>query len=111
MNMVDLVKVTEESFASDVLSSRLPVLVDFYADWCGPCRVMEPALKDVAAEFEGEAVIVKLDVEAHPATQEKYGVLGLPTLLLFKDGEVIDRLSGAAARSAISALIEKSLGD
>jgi thioredoxin 1 len=107
--MTDLAKVTEQNFDSEVISSTVPVLVDFYADWCAPCRAMEPSLADIAAEYAGEALVVKLDVDANPETQKKYGVLGLPSLLLFKDGEIVERISGAAPRSRIAAAIEKAI--
>jgi thioredoxin 1 len=108
--MTDFVHVTEASFQALVLDAPTPVLVDFYADWCGPCRAMEPALKDVAAEYEGEVTVVKLNVDENPATQQRYGVMGIPALLLFQGGEVRERIAGAQPRSTIAAMIEKVAG-
>jgi thioredoxin 1 len=108
--MADLSHVTEATFEAEVLAATTPVLVDFYADWCGPCRAMEPALKDIASEYEGEVVVVKLNVDENPATQQRYGVMGIPALLLFEGGEVRQRLAGAAPRSTIAAMIEKVAG-
>jgi thioredoxin 1 len=107
--MSDVVQVSEATFASEVLAADVPVLVDFYADWCAPCRAMEPALRDIAREYAGEARIVKVDVEADPALQERYGVGGLPTLLLFRKSEVIERVTGGVTRSRLAAVIEKAL--
>jgi len=108
--MVDLVHVTEAEFETQVLGAATPVLVDFYADWCGPCRAMEPALKDIAAEYAGEVVVVKLNVDESPETQQRYGVMGIPALLLFEGGQVRERMAGAQARSSIAAMIEKVAG-
>jgi len=108
--LADLVQVNEANFEALVLSAATPVLVDFYADWCGPCRAMEPALKDVAAEYNGEVTVVKLNIDENPATQQRYGVMGIPALLLFEGGEVRERTAGAQARSAIAAMIEKVAG-
>ncbi|MGH6616447.1 thioredoxin [Sphingomonas sp.] len=109
--MSNVSKVTAATFEAEVLGAELPVLVDFYADWCGPCRGMEPALKDVAREYAGEARVVKVDVEADPELQTRYGVQGLPTLLMFNGGDVVDRITGAAPRSALAAVIEKVLDE
>jgi thioredoxin 1 len=108
--MSSLAQVTEATFDAEVLGAATPVLVDFYADWCGPCRAMEPALKDVAVEYEGEVTVVKLNVDENPAVQERYGVMGIPALLLFEGGELRQRIAGAQPRSTIAAMIEKVAG-
>ncbi len=108
--MADLVHINEANFEALVLDAATPVLVDFYADWCGPCRAMEPALKDVAAEYEGEVVVVKLNVDENPAVQQRYGVMGIPALLLFEGGQLRERIAGAQPRSTIAAMIEKVAG-
>jgi len=108
--MSSFAQVTEETFDAQVLNASTPVLVDFYADWCGPCRAMEPALKDVAAEYEGEVMVVKLNVDENPAVQQRYGVMGIPALLLFDGGQLRERIAGAQPRSTIAAMIEKVAG-
>jgi thioredoxin 1 len=105
--MMDFQYVDEASFDEAVLQQTSPVLVDFYADWCGPCRAMEPALRDIAREYEGEIRVVKLDVDKNAVLQERYGVQGIPALLFFHGGEVRDRITGAAPRSTIAAAIER----
>jgi thioredoxin 1 len=86
--------VTEETFEADVLKSDLPVLIDFTAAWCGPCKMLAPILEELAQDWEGKVKVLKLDVDSNQAMAIKYGVMGVPTLMLFKDGEIIERLSG-----------------
>jgi thioredoxin 1 len=101
--------VTDETFATDVLSSSAPVLVDFWAEWCGPCRSIAPSLEDLAKEYEGKLEIVKVNIDENPQTPSQFGVRGIPTLLIFKDGKVTATQVGAAPKSALKAWIEKSL--
>jgi thioredoxin 1 len=89
------VKVSDASFEKDVLQSSEPVLVDFYADWCGPCKAMAPALEQVATEMKGKVKVVKLDVDANPAVTQKYHIQAMPTLMIFKDGQVAAQRVGA----------------
>jgi thioredoxin 1 len=89
-----VVHATDSSFQSDVLDSDVPVLVDFWAEWCGPCRAIAPHVESIASEFEGKARVVKVDIDANPKTAASYGVRSIPTLLLFKGGEVVDHLVG-----------------
>ncbi|MDL2316392.1 thioredoxin [Desulfovibrio sp. OttesenSCG-928-A18] len=103
--------VTDNSFDSDVLQSSTPVLVDFWAPWCGPCRAIAPVIDELAAEFEGKVSILKMNVDENPATPGKYGIRAIPTLILFKNGEVVEQVTGAVSKSNLSVLLnEKALG-
>lgn len=101
--------VTDETFAVDVLSSGTPVLVDFWAEWCGPCRSIAPSLEDLSAEYAGKVEIVKINIDENPLTPTQFGVRGIPTLLIFKDGKVAATQVGAAPKSVLRNWIEKSL--
>ena len=89
------VVVSDASFEKDVLQSSEPVLVDFFADWCGPCKAMAPALEQIAAELKGKVKVVKLDVDQNPDTTQKYRIQAMPTLMVFKDGNVVNQKIGA----------------
>ena len=101
--------VTDESFESDVLQASGPVVVDFWAEWCGPCKQIGPALEEIAGEMEGKVTIAKVNIDDSPNAPSKYGVRGIPTLLLFKDGEVVSKKVGAAPKGQLQAWIEDSL--
>ncbi|GAN81755.1 thioredoxin [Acidocella aminolytica] len=101
--------VTDETFATDVLKSGKPVLVDFWAEWCGPCRSIAPSLEALAEEYDGKLEVVKVNIDENPMTPTQYGVRGIPTLLIFKDGQVAAQQVGAAPKSVLKAWIEKSL--
>ena len=95
------VKVTDESFQADVLSSSQPVLVDFWAEWCGPCKQIAPALEQISEELLGKVIVAKLDIEQSPATPSRYGVRGIPTMMLFKDGQMTSMKVGAMPKQKI----------
>ena len=102
--------VTDESFATDVLESDIPVLVDFWAEWCGPCKQIAPILDDASKEYEGRLQVAKVDIDANPATPTQYGVRGIPTVMLFKEGSLIDSLVGSVSKQALYNWIDDSLG-
>lgn len=99
--MAKPVEITDANFDEVVLKSDKPVLVDFWAAWCGPCKAIAPAIEEMANEMEGEAIIGKLDVDANPQTSIKYKVMSIPTLLVFKGGEVVDRHVGVAPKGVL----------
>ncbi|HEY7786407.1 MAG TPA: thioredoxin [Pyrinomonadaceae bacterium] len=99
--------VNDSTFEQDVLKSEKPVLVDFWAEWCGPCRMIAPIVEAVAGEFEATATVVKVNVDENPTTSGAYGIRSIPTLILFRDGKEVERVVGAASRDSISRLIQK----
>ncbi|OFV96388.1 MAG: thioredoxin [Acidobacteria bacterium RIFCSPLOWO2_02_FULL_60_20] len=105
----NVVHVTDQSFEQDVLKASQPVLVDFWAAWCGPCRMIAPTVEALASEYSGRARVVKMNVDENQSTPAQYQIRGIPTLLLFKDGQVRDQLVGAASRDVIENLLKKYL--
>jgi thioredoxin 1 len=101
--------VTDSTFGEDVLKAPAPVLVDFWAEWCGPCRSIAPSLEELGKEFEGRLEVVKVNIDENPETPTQFGVRGIPTLIIFKDGKPAATQVGAAPKSALKAWIEKSL--
>jgi thioredoxin 1 len=97
---------TDGSFDKDVLSSEIPVLVDFWAEWCGPCRMMGPTVDQVATEYAGKIKVGKVDVDANQQTAYRYGIRGIPTLLLFKGGKVVDQKVGAIGKPEFQKMLE-----
>ena len=94
--------VTNSSFENDVLQASGPVVVDFWAEWCGPCKMISPALEEISAEMDGKVTIAKVNIDENPEIAAQYGVRSIPTLMLFKDGEVADMKVGAAPKTALS---------
>ncbi len=103
------VTVTDLSFEDEVLSSDVPVLVDFWAEWCGPCKMIGPALEELATEYEGRIKIAKVNVDDNPGIPGKLGVRGIPALFMFKNGEVVSNRTGAAPKASLKGWIDESV--
>ncbi|SEL31933.1 thioredoxin [Colwellia chukchiensis] len=104
-----IVQLTDDSFDTDVIKASGPVLVDFWAEWCGPCKMIAPLLNDVAEEYAGKVTIGKLNIDQNANTPPKYGIRGIPTLLLFKDGVVADTKVGALSKTQLKEFLDKNL--
>ena len=102
-------EVTDQAFELEVLKANVPVLVDFWAEWCHPCKMLAPTVHRVADEYAGKAKVVKLNVDDNNQTAQRYGIKGIPTLILFKDGNEADRIIGATSKDNISRMIDKAL--
>ena len=103
----NLLHVTDGDFDQQILKSEIPALVDFWAAWCGPCRTVGPIVEELADEYKGKIKVAKLDVDSNKQIASKYGVRGIPTLMLFKDGQIVDQIVGAVPKSRIKELLDK----
>jgi thioredoxin 1 len=104
-----IVHLSDDSFEAEVLQSSLPVLVDYWAEWCGPCKMIAPVLDEIAAEYAGKVKLAKLNIDDNPNTPPRYGIRGIPTLMIFKDGEVEATKVGAVSKSQLTAFIDSNL--
>ena len=108
--MAEPFEVTDDTWQELVLDSDTPVMVDFWADWCGPCKMIAPAVHDMAVDYDGKLKVAKLDVDASPQTAMQYGVRSIPALIFFKDGQPVDQIVGAVPKGALIKKVESVLG-
>ena len=106
---VDVKEISDKDFNTDVLTSTLPVLIDFWAPWCAPCRAVAPVVEELAQTYKGKVSFVKMNVDDNSDTPSKYGISSIPTLMIFKSGEVVDRVIGAASRESLDKFVKKAL--
>ncbi len=107
--MSQVTEADDKSFEAEVVQADRPVLVDFSASWCGPCKKLEPVVHEIAADYEGRLKVVKVDIDKAPSTAAKFAVMSVPTLILFRDGEVVDQLNGVVAKRVIAEKVDKVL--
>ena len=105
----NLIYVTDSSFEGQVLNSDLPILLDFWAEWCGPCKMIAPILEEIASEYAGKVAVAKFNIDENPATPPKYGIRGIPTLMLFNNGNVEATKVGAVSKSQLAAFLDSNL--
>ena len=105
----EMIELSAENVDQQVVSSDRPVLVDFWAEWCGPCHAIEPALKEVAADYEDRVVVGRLNVDEHPTIASRYGIRSIPSILLFQNGEVSNQIVGAVPKSSITNLLDQMI--
>ncbi|MEI6354025.1 MAG: thioredoxin TrxA [Methylococcus sp.] len=104
-----ILQISDAEFDEKVLKSTSPILVDFWAEWCGPCKMIAPILEEIAVEYQGRLTVAKVNIDNNPGTPQRYGVRGIPTMILFKDGEVLATKVGALAKSQLAAFIDANL--
>ena len=103
----NLVEFTDDNFDAEVLKSDLPVLVDFWAEWCGPCKMVSPIVEELSEEYTGKIKVTKLDVDSNPQTAASFGIRGIPTLLMFKDGAAVDQIVGAVPKTTLKERLDQ----
>lgn len=105
----NITHVTDSSFEEEVLKSDMPVMVDYWAEWCGPCKAIAPVLEEIADEYHGKLIVAEIDVDSNQQTPQKYVVRGIPTLMIFKDGDVIGTKVGQVSKSQLTAFIDSTI--
>jgi len=108
ITMAKTIEITDANF-DEIIKSDKPILVDFWAEWCGPCKMIGPIVEEIAGEYEGQAVIGKVDVDSNPAVAAKFGIRSIPTLLYFKDGQIVDKQVGAVPKAVLSQKLDAQL--
>ena len=106
--MAKAINVTDQNF-EEIINSDKPVMIDFWAEWCGPCKMIGPVVEELASEYEGKAIIGKVDVDSNPGVSAKFGIRSIPTLLFFKNGEIVDKQVGAVGKPALASKLEGQL--
>jgi thioredoxin 1 len=109
MASADVMTFTDDNFQNEVLAAKEPVLVDFWAAWCGPCRAIAPLVEELAKEHKGKLKVGKLDIDAHQNVPQKYGIMSIPTLLLFKNGQIADQIVGAVPKSKLDQMVKRAI--
>jgi thioredoxin 1 len=105
-----IIEISDSTFEQEVLQSDIPVLVDFWAPWCGPCRAIAPVIEELSGDYAGKLKVAKCNVDDNPKTPSRYGIRAIPTLIIFKDGNVSEQITGAVAKSQITAAVDKAVG-